>query len=262
MGKTILAQYREKVEKYIDKVLPSDKKEPKILHEAMRHSVFSGGKRLRPVIVLAVGDIAGVEHEKLMPVACGLELLHNFSLVHDDLPAMDDDDYRRGKLTCHKKFGEAVAILAGDALLTLAFEVISETGNCPLVKAVAGAIGSEGMAGGQAFDILFKEKQVSDALKKKINEKKTGRLFQICFEAPFYFKKVPGKEKTIISRMARNFGEAFQLRDDMEDKEGNAEQLGEKIEALYKRIKKDISFFRGKGMLLDYLNDRLFKNPL
>ncbi len=262
MEKILLQHYRQKIEQHLDNILPSSRKEPRLLHQAMRYSVFSGGKRLRPVIVLAVSDIIGVEHEKLLSVACGLELIHNFSLVHDDLPAMDDDDYRRGRLTCHKKFGEAVAILAGDALLTLAFEVISDAGSCLLTRAIANAIGSEGMAGGQVLDICFKGKSVSNSLKKKINDKKTGRLFQICFETPLYFKKVPVEQASCISRVAKTFGEAFQLRDDIEDREGNTEDMRKKVEILYKKMKKDTSFFGEKGKLLNAINSSLFSKSV
>ena len=253
-----LESYVGRIEEYLDSNLPSGKKEPKVLHEAMRYSVFSGGKRLRPLIVLAVGDMAGVRHGKLMPVACGLELLHNFSLVHDDLPAMDDDDYRRGKLTCHRKFGEPVAILAGDALLTLAFEMISETGKSSLVREIAKAVGPEGMAGGQVMDIIFQGREISNAMKKKINNLKTGRLFHACFEAPLFFKKVPEKEAASISLIAKGFGEAFQLRDDIEDNEGDIGYMSRKIDSLYLDMEKEISFFGRKGRLLGYIAGRLF----
>lgn len=258
MGKQLFEEYKNKVEAYLDSVLPPAGREPKVLHEAMRYSVFSGGKRLRPVIVLAVADIAGAAHEKIMPAACGLELIHNFSLVHDDLPPMDNDDYRRGRLTCHKKFGEAVAILAGDALLTLAFEVISGAGNCALIKAVAAAAGSEGMAGGQVLDIVFKDKKLSDALKSRINNLKTGRLFHICFEAPLYFGKVSREKAESLSLVAEKFGEAFQLRDDIEDSEGEEASMAEKIKILYRDMKKMITCLEGKGGLLGYISGRLF----
>ncbi|MCK9266465.1 polyprenyl synthetase family protein [bacterium] len=259
MRKTQLEDYRKKIDDYLEKSLPPTSKEPEILHKAMRYSVFSGGKRLRPIIVLAVGDITGVEHKQLLPVACGLELIHNFSLIHDDLPSMDNDDYRRGKLTCHKKFGEPIAILAGDALLTLAFEILAESDNCSLIKAVANATGSVGMAGGQVFDMCNKDLQVSDCFKRKINNWKTGKLFQICFEAPLYFNEIPEEDKHTITRISQYFGEAFQLRDDIEDKEGNITNMKKETETLYKKMKEELVYFKEKGGLLNYINEKLFE---
>ncbi len=258
MVKKEFEEYRRKIEERLEILLPPAGMEPRVLHRAMRYSVLSGGKRLRPVIVLASGDIAGVDHEKLMPAACGLEILHNFSLVHDDLPAMDNDDYRRGKLTCHKKFGEDVAILAGDALLTLAFEAISETGLVSLVKAVARATGSLGMAGGQVLDMKFKDRKVPGHMKKKIDVLKTGCLFKVCFEAPLHFRKVSEKDSRTISRLADNFGQAFQVRDDIEDNEGDASSMKKKLEILYGEMKRDICSFGERGKLLGYINERLF----
>jgi len=255
-----LKRYREIIEKYLDRVLPSADTEPRILHRAMRYSVFSGGKRLRPLIVLITGNMLGVEKKKLVPVACGIELIHNFSLIHDDLPAMDNDDFRRGKETCHKKFNEAVAVLAGDALLTLGFKLIAETGNPFIVKATADAIGSEGMAGGQVIDILYKEKKISLKEKKNMDYLKTGKLFQLCFSIPLYFIKAEKEKKGKILNIGRNFGLAFQIRDDIEDREGDTEKLRSCLAILYKKMKKDIAFFGDKGVLLLYVVDKLYND--
>lgn len=257
--KKIIENYRIKTEAHLDSILPPGGREPEILHEAMRYGVFSGGKRLRPIIVLITGRMFGIKEEKIMPAACGIELMHNFSLIHDDLPAMDDDDFRRGQQTCHKKFGEAAAILAGDALLTLAFEVIAKTGSCSLVKAAAGAIGSEGMAGGQSLDIIFQGKKIQGRLKEDIDELKTGRLFQLCFSAPFFFGKVDAPARKKMEAVAVSFGMAFQIRDDIEDNEGRASDLKKRMKILYKKMKKNISFFGEKGGCLSFLVDSLYK---
>lgn len=253
-----LKKYKELIENHLERVLPPAGREPKILHKALRYSVFSGGKRLRPIIVLVAGRIFGVAEEKLMPAACGIELIHNFSLIHDDLPAMDNDDFRRGRLTCHKKFGEPVAILAGDALLTLGFEIIAESGNPALIKAAAAAIGSEGMAGGQALDMRFKDKKNSGRLKKTIDEKKTGRLFQLCFTTPLFFIKTEENDRRQITKIAKNFGMAFQIRDDMEDTEGNTEKLRRRLNLISGKIKRDIEYFGKKGKLLSEIVDKLY----
>ncbi len=257
--KNIIENHRIKTEAYLDKILPPPGRKPEILHEAMRYGVFSGGKRLRPVIVLITGKMFGVKEEKIMPAACGIELMHNFSLIHDDLPAMDDDDFRRGKQTCHKKFGEAAAILAGDALLTLAFETIARTGKCSLVKEAAATIGSEGMAGGQSLDIIFQGKELPKRLKGKIDALKTGKLFQLCFSVPSFFVEIDGQEKKKLYDIARNFGIAFQIRDDIEDNEGSTSDLRKKMDMLYRGMKKDVSFFGDRGSCLSFLIDGLYE---
>lgn len=253
-----LKEYKVMIEKYLDKAMPPAVREPKILHEAMRYSVFSGGKRLRPAIVLLTGKIFSVSEKKLLPAACGIELIHNFSLVHDDLPGMDNDDFRRGRPTCHKKFGEAIAILAGDALLTLGFELIAKSGSPALIRDTAAAIGSEGMAGGQAMDVEFKDRKITDRLKKKIDGKKTGRLFELCFTAPLFFRKTRADDREKIKKIAENFGVAFQVRDDIEDEEGDAGHLKRRQAGLYRKMKKDIGHFGKRGRPLSDIIDNLF----
>lgn len=254
-----LNKYRDIIEKYLDSALPSVDVEPKILHRAMRYSVFSGGKRIRPLIVLVVCRMLGLKEKRMLPVACGIELIHTFSLIHDDLPAMDNDDFRRGKKTCHKQFNEAVAILAGDALLTLGFKLIAEAGDTLLIKETADAIGSEGMAGGQTLDIIYKNKRIGPKDKKVLDLLKTGKLFQLCFSAPLFFTKIEKGKKQKILSIARNFGLAFQIRDDMEDREGNIDELNYQMERYYKKIRQDIAFFGNKGALLLYLVEHLYK---
>ncbi|HRR95583.1 MAG TPA: polyprenyl synthetase family protein [Candidatus Ratteibacteria bacterium] len=254
-----IKKLKKEIENSLDRYLPSEKTTPSILHKAMRYSIFSGGKRLRPIIILLVGEILNIDKRKLMPFACGVEFIHNFSLIHDDLPAMDNDDYRRGKLTCHKKFGEDIAILAGDSLIALGFQVIAETKISSLISYVAKAIGSEGMAGGQVLDIISKDKNVSDKFKRQRDEKKTGKLFEVCFLGPTFFKRVNDKEKKQLLKISKNFGIGFQIRDDIEDKEGDIKKLKSKLSFIHKQLKKDIELFGKKGTSLLSIIDELFR---
>ncbi len=254
--------WKKKIEEYLDKKLPSEKEAPKVLNEAVRYSVFSGGKRLRPILVFCVSEIFDVDFEKVLPVACGIELIHNFSLIHDDLPSMDNDDFRRGLPTCHKKFGEGIAILAGDALLTYGFKFVGEGGSVSLIKDVADAIGSKGMAGGQALDLICKGKKVDKKTKMRIDYMKTGKLFEICFKVPFYFKKIKNEKRRKIEKIAKNFGIAFQIRDDIEDKEGDIEELKKKLKKVYFEMKKDILSFGNKGKTLLFILDKIYKDFL
>jgi len=226
------------VEAELERILPPAGRFPSLLHRAMRYSVLGAGKRLRPLLVFAVGDAVGVPVRKLLPVACAVELVHNFSLVHDDLPAMDDDVLRRGKPTCHKKFGEAAAILAGDALLTLGFEVLSSAGKPGLIVSLAGAIGSEGMAGGQMEDILTQGARMGSGKKRRIDVLKTGRLFLFCFSAPLSFATVPPVQRAAVVRLGADFGLAFQVRDDIEDAEGDRTALERELARLTGRMRR------------------------
>lgn len=250
--------WKEKIEKYLDEILPSEKEEPKILNKAMRYSVFSGGKRLRPILVLCISEIFDIDINKVIPIACGIELIHNFSLVHDDLPSMDNDDFRRGMPTCHKKFGEGIAILVGDALLVYGFKLIAEGKNMELIKDIADAIGYKGMAGGQTFDLIYKGKKIKKKEKEKIDYMKTGKLFEVCFKIPFYFKKIEKEKKKIIEDIGKDFGIAFQIRDDIEDKEGDIKRLKLKLEKIKSRMKKNIMKLGEKSNTLIYIFEKIY----
>ncbi len=168
----------------LDRLLPPEDSEPTSVHRAMRYSVMAGGKRLRPILVIAGAEAVGGDSQLVMPTACALELIHTYSLIHDDLPAMDDDDYRRGRLTNHKVFGEAIAILAGDALLTLALEFIARGPGdprviCEVVAEVATAAGTRGMVGGQVVDIESEGKTVSEGTLEFIHRHKTAALIRV-----------------------------------------------------------------------------------
>lgn len=195
----------------------------------MHYSLFSGGKRFRPILCLATGELFGATQKVLMPFACGLEMIHTYSIVHDDLPAMDDDDLRRGQPTTHKQFGEGVALLAGDALLTEAFRVMSDpqvakiVGPKLMVKIVhevSHAVGIAGLVGGQAFDIEAEDTEVDVATVEYIHIRKTGALILAAARVGALVGKAKGADLRKISRYAEFLGLAFQIADDILDASG------------------------------------------
>ncbi len=233
-----LQQQRLRVEAALEQVLPSREHYPPALMEAMRYSVFAGGKRLRPILMLAAAEAVGGESTPVLPAASALELIHTYSMIHDDLPAMDDDDYRRGKLTSHKVYGEAMAILAGDALLTHAFEIMSAA---PLTEHFAAAVllqasyrlaraaGSFGMIGGQVMDIQSEGKQVGVDVLEYIHRHKTAALI----EAAVVMGAVLGGGTTTQVQAMECYGHAvgwaFQITDDILDVEGDPAILGKDV---------------------------------
>jgi len=232
-----LEEWREWVEQALERYLPTGEDEPTTLHRAMRYSVFAGGKRVRPALLLEACAAVGGNPVQAMPAACAVELIHTYSLIHDDLPCMDDADTRRGKPTCHKVFGEAVAVLAGDALLTLAFEVLAElpaNGVDPAIalqvtQTIAAAVGSLGMVGGQTLDILHAAGQ-NDALTLEqlypMHTMKTGRLIQASLEAGGLIADAPLAKQRALREYGRHVGLAFQVADDLLDVEGTEQSLG------------------------------------
>jgi geranylgeranyl diphosphate synthase type II len=220
---------------------------PPALLEAMRYSVLAPGKRLRPLLVILAAEAAGGAEADALPAASSVELIHTYSLIHDDLPAMDDDDMRRGQPTCHKQFGEALAILAGDALLTLAFEVLA-TSYRPATAAaccreLAGGAGACGMVGGQVEDLAWEKRGGTLEDLETLHARKTGALFRACLRLGVLAaqgERPGGPDPELMSRLdayGRCFGQAFQVTDDLLDVEGCAEQAG-------KRVQKDVT--RGK----------------
>src|SRR5438309_1190968 len=178
-----LDERRAMVESALDRYLPADSERPGRLHESIRYSILAPGKRIRPILVMASAEAVGGRPEDVLPTACALECIHVFSLIHDDLPCMDNDDYRRGRLTNHKVYGEALAMLAGDALLTLAFELIAENAKLvpgerivPVVTMISRATGTAGMVGGQVIDIESEGKDITPATLQYIHAQKTGAL--------------------------------------------------------------------------------------
>lgn len=199
---------------------------------AMEYSLMAGGKRLRPILLMAAADASGDNGEKYLQVASAFEMIHTYSLIHDDLPAMDNDDYRRGKLTNHKVFGEAMAILAGDALLTLAFEVALRQKNVPheilfaVLEEISKAAGTAGMVGGQVIDLRSEGIQTDLATLKIMHMGKTGALFRAAIRCGALLAQAPDKKLDALTIYAENFGLAFQITDDILDVEGDAKILG------------------------------------
>ncbi|MEX0730231.1 MAG: (2E,6E)-farnesyl diphosphate synthase [Aquisalimonadaceae bacterium] len=231
----LLPVYREQIEQALDAILPPAATLPGRLHEAMRYAALGGGKRLRPVLVYAAGRALGLDYTTLDGPACAVELIHAYSLVHDDLPAMDDDDLRRGKPTCHKAFDEASAILVGDALLTLAFRALTEgpaghanaEARLKMVASLSLAAGSRGMVGGQAMDLAAEGRELTLAELENLHIHKTGALIRasvmlgaLC--APDYDQR----RLEQLDHYAKCIGLAFQIQDDILDVEGSTEELG------------------------------------
>jgi geranylgeranyl diphosphate synthase type II len=201
----------------------------------MRYSVLAGGKRLRPILVIAGAELVGASPSSVMPTACALEMIHTYSLIHDDLPAMDDDDYRRGRLTNHKVFGDAIAILAGDALLTLAFQLVAQnaalTGMdakvvCDAVAEIAEAAGTAGMVGGQVVDIESEGKTITAEALEYIHIHKTAALLRASLSAGARLGGADAAALAAIGEAGQNLGLAFQIVDDILDVEGSLETLG------------------------------------
>jgi geranylgeranyl diphosphate synthase type II len=224
---------RNSIDRSLDRLLPPEGAPPEALHRAMRYSIFAGGKRLRPVLALAAAQAVGGAAESVLDEACSLELMHTYTLIHDDLPAMDNDDFRRGKPTSHKVFGEAMAILAGDALQTLAFSVLARGRSrhaAGLIAEATGmlaeAAGSCGVIGGQAVDIASEGRAVSRETLEYIHENKTGRLLQASVLLGAILGGADAQHRECLATYGRSIGLAFQITDDILDVTSTAEQLG------------------------------------
>lgn len=228
--------YNQRVDAKLDAELPSASLSPERLHEAMRYAVFNGGKRVRPLLVYASGECLGVAEAQLDAPAAAIELIHAFSLVHDDLPAMDDDDLRRGQPTVHRKYDEATAILAADALQPLAFEVlaglpgVAAPTRASLVGLVAAACGSLGMTGGQSIDLASEGEQLSAAALEHMYGLKTGALIHASLmSASLLAGDVDATKTAALDKFAREIGVAFQIKDDLLDIEGDTETIGKPV---------------------------------
>jgi geranylgeranyl diphosphate synthase type II len=226
-----LASAQRRVDAFLDEVLPPADTGPGRLHEAMRYSVFAGGKRIRPALALASSEAVGGTADEALPLAAALEMVHTYSLIHDDLPCMDDDDLRRGAPTSHRVFGEALAILAGDALHSLAFETLlarspSGDGGCALARDLASAAGVRGMVGGQVEDLEAEGEPPSDERLVRIHEGKTAALFAAACRAGGRAGRGTREEVLALDRFGRHLGLAFQVVDDVLDETGTAESLG------------------------------------
>lgn len=224
------------VDAALDRFLPKETDLPHSLHKAMRYSIFAGGKRVRPILMLAACQAVGGDPERALPAACAMEMIHTYSLIHDDLPAMDDDDFRRGNPTNHKVFGEAIAILAGDALLTEAFKLTSDprftcgcnpAGLLAVIHEIAVCAGSYGMVGGQVIDMESEGRQDIDlATVQYIHTHKTGALIKASVVAGALIGGGTVEQLAAITRYGEAAGLAFQIADDVLDIEGTTEEIG------------------------------------
>ena len=230
-----LREKRVQVDRTLEQVLSPEDREPRVIHRSMRYSVFAGGKRLRPILAIAAYRIAGGSQDAILVPACGLELIHTYSLIHDDLPCMDDDDYRRGRPTNHKVFGEAMAVLAGDAMTALAFECLltedrkgrfPEGAQLSAARAVARAIGTVGLVGGQVMDI---SNDARDGRKETLEEtcgRKTGALIETSLECGGLLAGADSKVLGALRRYGKGLGLGFQIIDDVLNVTGDPRQMG------------------------------------
>jgi geranylgeranyl diphosphate synthase type II len=227
-----LAQQQKLVDAQLDRLVPTESTPPETIHRAMRYSLFAGGKRIRPILCIEAARAVSDSVEGVVAASCALELIHTYSLIHDDLPALDNDDYRRGKLTNHKVFGDAMAILAGDALLTLAFQVLAQLAiagdrKILLVAELAAASGTVGgMLGGQVADLEGEGKPPEADLLETIHRAKTGALLRASLRLGAIYAGASGEQYAGLSRYGEHVGLAFQIVDDILDVEASSESLG------------------------------------
>ena len=212
----------------LERVLPSKDTYPTSIHTLMRYSTFAGGKRIRPGLLMASFEACGGQFgdERVLLTSAAIEMLHTFSLIHDDLPCMDDDDFRRGKPTAHKAFNEALAVLGGDALCIEAFEILSRTGRVDVIREIARALGTQGMLGGQVVDIESEGKVVSRSVLEYIHNKKTAALISACVRTGALLADASETTLEKLTSYGNNIGLAFQVVDDILDEECTTEQLG------------------------------------
>jgi geranylgeranyl diphosphate synthase type II len=227
---------------------------PASVHEAMRYSLFAGGKRVRPILAIAAAEALGAKTSDLFPLAGSLELIHTYSLIHDDLPAMDDDDRRRGRPTCHKVYGEAIAILAGDGLLNMAFEVLSDPRRNKAVPAnrllsiineIGTASGVHGMVGGQVVDMESEGKDIDFPTLEYIHTHKTGALIRASVRVGALYAKASEKRLKALTRYGERVGLAFQIADDILDITGKQDEIGKAVGSDLKKGKKTFPGFYG-----------------
>ncbi len=252
--KSYLSRKKDIVDQALDKLVPPATLFPPSVHEAMRYSLFAGGKRVRPILAIAAAEALGAKTTDLLPLAGALELIHTYSLIHDDLPAMDDDDLRRGRPTCHKVYGEAIAILAGDGLLTMAFEVLSDprrTKAVPanrlisIIKEISTASGVYGMVGGQVVDMEVEGKDIDFPTLEYIHTHKTGALIRASVRIGSIYAKANKRRFTALTRYGELVGLAFQIADDILDITGKQEEIGKDVGSDLKKGKKTFPSFYG-----------------
>jgi geranylgeranyl diphosphate synthase, type II len=232
---TYLDARKKIVDEVLERYMPGEDNYPPVIFKALRYSLFAGGKRIRPILCLASAEAVGGNIESILPVACALELIHTYSLIHDDLPAMDDDDYRRGRRTSHKVFGENMAILAGDALLTEAFHLMSDRGLMEkiapeklvsVIHDVAEAAGCFGMVGGQVVDVQSEGERVGPEVLNFIHTRKTGAMIAAAVKAGAVLANAGDVELSALTSYGRHIGLAFQIADDILNVEGDQKLMG------------------------------------
>lgn len=232
----VFAEYKQLTETRMRELLPSTEEYPGVIHDAMAYSLFAGGKRFRPTLCLAGCEAVGGKNEDCLDAACALECIHTYSLIHDDLPGMDDDDYRRGKLTNHKVYGVGMAILAGDALLTIAFELLAKMSNgqnekqlLQVIREIAAASGTMGMVGGQVVDIESENTEPTEELLKYIHTHKTGALITASVRVGGILGGANEEELQQLTIYGEKLGLAFQITDDILDVVGDETKLGKPV---------------------------------
>ena len=252
--KQYLEQKRQDVDRFLEAVMPPESAPPANLHKAMRYSLFAGGKRVRPILAIAAYEAVGGTSQTILPLASSLELIHTYSLIHDDLPAMDNDDYRRGKLTNHKVFGEAMAILAGDALLTMAFDLVSRPeladgldprSQVRVIQELAVGSGNVGMVGGQVADIEAEGKDIDLATLEGVHRWKTGKLIRASVRIGGIAGGATAEQVNRLTAYAEDIGLAFQIADDVLNVTGTREELGKDANTDASRGKKTYPTFFG-----------------
>jgi len=230
--KNYLVARQKKIDRALDRYLPKENAKPATIHKAMRYSLFAGGKRLRPILCLAAAETCGGKIDGALPLSCALECIHTYSLVHDDLPSMDNDDFRRGRPTCHKVFGDGIAVLAGDALLTSAFEIVSHA-KTPrrydmsiLLREIAIAAGSQKLIAGQVADLEAEGQKTTRAQVRYIHENKTAAILTTSVRLGAMSANANPKQLSAITKFGRALGLAFQIIDDILDVTQTSEKLG------------------------------------
>lgn len=235
MLKELWKERRELVEQQLVKELEQEPPLDETLAAAMKYSLMAGGKRLRPILLMAAADAVGAKGTDYLTAGCALEMIHTYSLIHDDLPAMDNDDYRRGKLTNHKVYGDGMAVLAGDALLTLAFEVLTRQQHTDaatllrVVKEISTAAGMNGMVGGQAIDLESEGKHIDMETLRRMHMGKTGALFRAALRSGAILAGADEKKLAALTDYAEKFGLAFQITDDILDVVGDEKLIGKPV---------------------------------
>ena len=233
-----IPEFKKSIDNHLKKILSESDQSSEELCQAMEYSVMNGGKRIRPMMMLASAITIDVDTQRIIPFATAVELLHSFSLIHDDLPCMDDDSLRRGQPTTHVKFGEATATLAADSLQSLAFESManakfpeSKSSQLKLISMIANSIGSAGMAGGQSLDLDSENKKLDPLSVENIYMLKTGKLLQASILGPTYYRELDEEKVSALKNFSESIGVAFQIQDDLIEAEGDADMIGKSVES-------------------------------